>query len=134
MKLLITGNNGYIAKNLARHFNEKGHDAGLMDVRADAWMEREFWGVDAIIHCAALVHAAGKNKPESEFTRVNVRLTELLARKAKAEGVKAFVFMSTLAVYGLETGHIAPDTLPAPKTPYGASKFEAEKRLYPLRA
>ncbi len=99
-------------------------------MRTDAWMEREFWGVDAIIHCAALVHSAGKSASESDWMRVNARLPEVLAKKAKAEGVKAFVFMSTLAVYGFETGHITPDTYPPmPKTPYGRSKLEAERRI-----
>ncbi len=110
MKIIITGAKGYIAAHLARHLSGAGHAAELMDARDDAWMEREFWGADAVIHCAALVHQ--KNRPESEYTRVNARLTELLARKAKAEGVGAFIFMSTLAVYGLAQGHITGDTTP----------------------
>ena len=51
------------------------------------------------------------------------------AAKAKNDGVKQFVFLSSMSVYGLNSGYIDSDTLPNPKTNYGKSKLQAEIAL-----
>ena len=54
------------------------------------------------------------------------------AKKAKNEGVKQFVFLSSMSVYGMETGVIDQSTLTNPKNAYGKSKLEAEKLISEL--
>ncbi len=91
-------------------------------------------GVSVVVHCAARVHVM-KDKstdPLTEFRRVNLEGTANLARQAAAAGVRRFVFLSSIKVNGEYTKAGRPftaDDVPAPKDPYGISKFEAENLL-----
>ena len=91
-------------------------------------------GVSVVVHCAARVHVM-KDKstdPLTEFRRVNLEGTANLARQAAAEGVRRFVFLSSIKVNGEYTkaGHpFTADDVPAPLDPYGISKYEAENLL-----
>ena len=54
------------------------------------------------------------------------------AKKAKAEGVKQFIFMSSIIVYGNSTneqGVIDRNTVPNPSNFYGDSKLQAEEGI-----
>jgi UDP-glucose 4-epimerase len=82
-----------------------------------------------------------KTKNSAQFAdlykKVNTDLVVETARKAKAEGVKQFLFMSSASVYGLEgaVGHnvmITADTPLLPADNYGISKKNAEEQLLPL--
>ena len=66
------------------------------------------------------------------YDAVNRDLCVALAKKAKREGVGQFVFFSTMSVYGMDTGTITKDTVPAPDSQYGQSKLSAEQRIAPL--
>ncbi len=71
------------------------------------------------------------------FRSVNVEGTANLARQAAATGVRRFVFLSSVKVNGefTETGQpFTADDAPAPKDPYGVSKYEAEKLLRKIAA
>ena len=68
---------------------------------------------------------------------MNCDLAVDAAKKAKAEGVRQFVFLSTMAVYGLtaafgETVTITAQTPTVPTDNYGLSKLEAEQALLAL--
>jgi UDP-glucose 4-epimerase len=68
-----------------------------------------------------------------EYERVNVTQTITLAKKAKESGVKQFVFMSTVKVYGEETDAKYTETsICKPEDEYGKSKLRAEKLLLEL--
>src|SRR5690606_11147904 len=98
----------------------------------DRWKEKSFSAYDAIFHTAAIVHV--KEKDISRYFKVNRDLTVELANKAKNEGVKQFIFLSTMGVYGTEIGYITKDNIPSPKTPYAQSKYEAEKILIEMNS
>jgi UDP-glucose 4-epimerase len=70
-----------------------------------------------------------ESKARSEYFEINTVLTERLAKRAKADGIKHFVFLSTMAVYGVRSGEINLSTPLKPYSLYGKSKLEAEKRL-----
>src|SRR5690606_35377392 len=96
-----------------------------------------FIGVDAIVHCAAQIQV--KAKVESDllgaFRAVNVDGTLALAKQAALEGVRRFVFLSSIKVNGETTAPGEPfkaDDVPAPEDGYGASKLEAERGLMQL--
>ena len=55
-----------------------------------------------------------------------------MAKKAKAEGVAQFIFMSSMSIYGKNTGRINKDTMPKPNSYYGKSKWQAEVALEQL--
>ena len=67
-----------------------------------------------------------------EYERVNVIQTLQLAKKAKESGIKQFIFMSTVAVYGIETGVMNEKSDYTPLTEYGKSKLRAEIELQKL--
>ena len=131
-KILITGANSYIGtsfENWVSKWSDK-YKVDSIGIRTDEWKEKSFEGYDVVFHVAAIVHV--KENDIDQYYRVNRDLALEIAYKAKQEGVKQFVFLSTMGVYGTETGHITKDTEPKPKTPYAKSKYEAEKLLAKL--
>lgn len=91
-------------------------------------------GIDAVVHLAARVHVMRDNalEPLAAFRAVNVVATERLAQAAAAQGVRRFVYVSSIKVNGEGTPPgrpYTPDDVPAPIDPYGISKHEAEQAL-----
>ena len=99
-------------------------------MRGNEWKYKLFSSYDVIYHIAAIVHV--KENDTEKYFSVNRDLAVEVAKKAKAEGVKQFIFLSTMGVYGKETGFINESTKPNPKTPYAHSKLEAESLLSEL--
>lgn len=130
--ILITGKSSYIASHLNNFLGNEHYSINLISVHDDTWQSTSFKQYDTIIHTAALVHNSTKNATSEQFDQVNCQLTLELAEKAKEEGVKHFIFLSTMSVYGLNTGHITASTLLNPNTPYGQSKAKAEDALKAL--
>lgn len=141
MRLLITGSNGFIGCYLCRYLIAKYYKEEVISrisLRDDKWREMSFTGVDVIVHCAALVHKNSNDFPLEEYERVNTSLTIDLAKKAKEDGVKQFIFMSTKGVYGLKKNcfHVVvidQNTLVKPFKKYGISKYKAEQALLALQ-
>ena len=136
-KILITGKNGYIAKHIKSWLekDDTKYSVSLLDVRSDEWKNSSFRGVDVVIHTAGIVHQP-EIKEWDTYYKVNVLITENLAIKAKAEGVKQFIFFSTMAVYGigksLKPTIIYENTPCNPKDLYGKSKYQAEQKIKEL--
>jgi nucleoside-diphosphate-sugar epimerase len=85
-----------------------------------------------VVHLAARVHVMADDASDSlrEFRQVNCVWTERLARAAASQGVRRFVYLSSIKVNGEQT--VVPFTEqdpPKPQDPYGASKWEAEEAL-----
>ncbi len=130
MKVILTGKNSYIANNTCEFINSKGIEAQCLSVRKGVG-SIDFTGVAAVVHCAAVVHKKEADYAD-EYDKVNYELTKKIADKAKSQGVNHFVFMSTMAVYGITEGIIYRDTPLEPKTLYGKSKLKAEKYVLSL--
>lgn len=83
MKVLVTGSNGFIAKNLIQFLSEKT-EVGVLKVHRES-SEQEL--KDSILAADWIVHLAGVNRPlnESEFIDGNVTLTETIAQTLRAE-------------------------------------------------
>jgi UDP-glucose 4-epimerase len=130
MKILVTGSKGYIALSfqhwMKRHFPKD--EVTLISVRNDDWEKHDFTQYEAIIHSAGLVHQNESKKSYEEYYKINVELSEKIANKAIQSNVKQFIFISSMAVFG-NTLVIYKDTIPIPKTKYGKSKLDAEKKL-----
>lgn len=103
----------------------------------DTW---NFDGFDAVFHVAGIAHAdVGKVTEEGKelYRKVNTELAIETAKKAKAAGVKQFIFMSSAIVYGASSPIgkekiITKDTKPEPENFYGESKLNAEIGLLKL--
>ncbi|MDX8344148.1 NAD-dependent epimerase/dehydratase family protein [Rossellomorea sp. YZS02] len=131
-KILITGSNSYIGKSFKdwiSQFPDK-YLVEIISLRDESWRDHSFKSYDVVFHTAAIVHV--NNRDRDQYFKVNRDLTVDVARKAKKEGVKQFVFLSTMGVYGTATEVITKETIPAPKTPYALSKYEAEQLITEL--
>lgn len=88
--------------------------------------------VSAVVHLAARVHvmADDAEDPLREFRRVNLDWTERLARAAALQGIRRFVYLSSIKVNGEQGSRpFTEQNLPNPQDPYGMSKWEAEQAL-----
>lgn len=141
-KILITGANSYIGVSVENHLKQwpEAYQVDTVDMIDGSWKERSFTGYDAVFHVAGIVHLEkAKNDPEQAelYERVNTRLAVETAEKAKADGVKQFIFMSSASVYGLSAPigkvvMINKDTPLVPVDNYGISKAKAEEGLQVL--
>lgn len=86
-----------------------------------------FEGIDAVFNCFGIAHRKDKGN-KALFYRVNRDLAINLAKKAKQAGVRKFVQMSSIAVYG-ESGAIDDVSPLKSTTNYGQSKAEADFAL-----
>jgi UDP-glucose 4-epimerase len=139
-RILITGANSYIGtsfENWVKQWPDK-YSVETLDMIADAWREKSFIGFGAVFHVAGIAHSdAGKiSKATQElYYKINCDLAFETARRAKADDVKQFIYMSSIIVYGENYNadrHITKDTIPTPSNSYGDSKLQAEKRLNTL--
>jgi len=133
IRVLITGAGSYIGSHIAAHLSQYSDQFEVceLDVR-EGLPQQAFSGFDTLIHVAGIAHQ--KETPENRelYWAVNHRLAVDAARKAKMDGVKQFVFFSSMSVYGLTTGHITADTAMKPNTYYGQSKLAAEEGMKAL--
>lgn len=127
MKIAITGKTGYIANNLKLWLEKFDFEVDLISVRNNN--EFDFYGYSVVIHCASIVHQKEKIYSEQEYFKVNSELTQEIAIKSKRCGVKQFIFLSSMSVYGMNNGKITLQTKENPTSLYGKSKLEAEKKL-----
>ena len=133
-KILITGANSYIGMSFEKYMSQwpDQYQVDTVDMIDGTWRQKDFSGYDCIYHVAGIAHI--KETPENAhmYYKINRDLAVETAQKAKNEGVSQFIFLSTMAVYGIEEGVIGPDTEPAPKSNYGKAKLEAEQALEKL--
>ncbi len=159
MKLLLTGNLGYLGPVVCNHLRQSipgieitGFDAGYFDqcktVAKLSWEEgpdfqiygdvREFpaaalKGKDAVLHLAAISNDPMGKLFERVTREVNFESTVQIARLARAQGVRHFVFASSCSVYGIDDGSLKTENSEVhPLTAYAQSKIESERQLAEL--
>lgn len=138
MKVLISGKDSYIGDHIAEWLlasKETSFDVDFLDVRQSDWNKKVFEGYDAVVHVAGIVHRKDIIDPKI-YDKVNTQLPYDVASKAKEAGVKQFVFLSTMAVYGvskkLKENYVDLSTPIKPTSQYGLSKYNAELKLKQL--
>jgi nucleoside-diphosphate-sugar epimerase len=148
-KILITGASGFVGKEVCNTLqrrgtpfsaavrnNAKGNQFQVGDLtNATRWTDA-LSGCDVVMHLAARVHAMkdNVNDPLDAYRAVNVDATINLARQAVENGIKRFIFVSSVKVNGEMTADkpFSAHDRPAPIDPYGQSKLEAECALQTL--
>ncbi len=137
-KILITGKNSYIGNAFEKWVMREPDDyqVDTVDMENNLWKEAEFGQYDVVFHVAGIAHVSSDPKLKNLYYKVNRDLTIETAEKAKREGVKQFIFMSSIIVYGdsnISNGVIDKTTVPEPKDFYGDSKLQAEAGIIPLQ-
>lgn len=133
-RVLIAGDNSYIG-NCAKPWLEQYNNEFAVDIISladDSWLNLDFSSYETVFHAAELPpHKDNKEtrKVKDEFSAEAYELLKRVANKAKAEDVGQFLFISTMAVFGLDEGVITVDTPVNPKTEFAKRKFESEKFL-----
>ena len=137
-KILITGADSYIGTSVEKWLERypDRYQVDTVDMRTDSWKEKGFSPYDIVFHVAGIAHVSTDPKQEDLYYRVNRNLAVETAEKAKKDGVRQFIFMSSIIVYGDSTAEqsiIDQNTAPSPGNFYGDSKLQAEKGLRALQ-
>lgn len=142
-RILITGANSYIGTSFESYIKTNYPNDYIVDTVGmidGTWREKSFAGYDSVFHVAGIAHCdSGKISEEKAklYYSINTDLTIETANKAKADGAKQFVFMSSVIVYGNsapigQSKVITKATPVSPANCYGDSKVQAENGLRPL--
>ena len=131
-KILITGKNSFVGRNILHYSKFKNiEEISLFENKPE---NIDFGKYDVVIHLVAIVHQT-KRIPVEDYFIINRDLCLEVANRAKKAGVKQFVFLSSVKVYG----KFIPGSKPwnefsecHPDDAYGKSKYEAEKALRKL--
>lgn len=131
-RVLITGAHSYIGESFIRYVNRHytgNFETNAISVRDNSWKSIDFSSYDCVLHVAGIAHIKENDNNRHQYFEVNRDLTIELAMKAKKEGVKQFIVLSSMSVYGLMSGHIMKYTIPNPVNAYGKSKLQADNFL-----
>ena len=138
---LVTGGSGFLGNLIARRLRERGERVKVLDLWEDPTRSREIEfircdvcdgqgvfeamrGVDIVHHTAALVPLT---KSGPRFRQVNVEGSRIAAEAAARAGVRAFIHMSSSAIFGVPAHCPITDASPLrPVEPYGRAKLEGE--------
>ena len=159
MKILVTGNMGYIGPCVVKrlrlsypHATIIGVDIGYFGngittegILPECYVNYQYFadirqfptqllqGVDVIVHLAAISNDPIGNMFEKVTLDINHQASIELARNAKQEGVKAFIFSSSCSMYGAAVDGARKESSPLnPLTVYAKSKVYLERDLEPL--
>ncbi|MDO4547350.1 MAG: NAD-dependent epimerase/dehydratase family protein [Clostridia bacterium] len=136
ISVCIVGPNSYIGASVERRLVEfpDSYRVFKISVRNDGWQNCDLSRYDVVIYAAGIVHQREKKNNRDIYYSVNRDKTGEFARAAKKAGVRQFIFLSSMSVYGMSSGHITKDLEPRPDTHYGKSKLEAENLLKELQS
>lgn len=141
MKILITGKNSYIG-NAFEEYMGSTFEIEKCSLRDPDWKNYSWTEFDVVLHVAGIAHSDVSHvsiEEQNRYYEVNRDLTKQAAKKAKEDGVKQFIYLSSAIVYG-ESGPIGQpkiitkQTEPAPANFYGDSKLQGEKAILPLQS
>lgn len=139
MKLLFTGASGFLGNNISSLLKEKydittigltSQDDYKVNIAIDAPVLNGSY--DLVLHAAGKAHSVPRTTEESNvFFDVNLQGTKNLCAALEKSGIpKAFIFISTVAVYGCDAGEEITEEHPLlGDTPYALSKIQAEEYL-----
>lgn len=142
-KILIAGKNSYVGTSFKEWVSQftSEYKVDTISLRNDEWREKSFSGYDTVLHTVGIAHVDSNPNPKLEdlYYKVNRDFAIEAAKKAKKDGVKQFIFLSSIIVYG-DSGKINEpriinrNTIPKPANFYGDSKLQAEEGIKPLES
>ena len=131
-RILITGKDSFVGSNIRKYSVFRDiEEISLLDNKPE---DINFEKYNIIIHLVAIVHQK-KTIPENQYFIINRDLCLKVAELAKNAGIKQFIFLSTVKVYGKFISGSEPwneKSLCIPEDAYGKSKYEAELALKKL--
>lgn len=137
-RVLITGAASYVGESVRKYITKNSDDISIdvVDTMNDRWKSADYSTYDCVYHVAGIAHVNADPKLEQLYYKVNRDLTIEIATHAKQNGVKHFIFMSSMIVFHesrkLTSEVLTQDTKPQPNGFYGNSKLQAEYGLEKL--
>ena len=137
-RILITGANSYIGTSFEEYMKEyDDYQIDTLDMKNPEWRNYDFSIYDTVFHVAGIAHADVGHVSEEVrklYYKVNTELTAETAMQAKKSGVRQFIYMSSIIVYGESAPLgkkklITAETTPEPANFYGDSKLQADIKL-----
>ena len=134
-RVLITGANSYIGESVREYLmaNSDSYDVHVKDTMYWEPKISDFEGFDVVFNVAGIAHIKETAKNLHLYYDINRDLAITIAKNAKAAGVKQFILLSTMSVYGITEGLITKKTPVNPKSSYGKSKAEADEAIFELQ-
>lgn len=140
IRILITGinsNTGNAFAEYVREFYPNEFAIERCSLRDDNYLSMNWGNYDVVLHTVGVagLHGSAGSLEEKEYCYgINRDLTLRVAKKAKCDGIKHFVFLSTMMVYGESAPigshyNIDEKTIPSPISYYGKSKLAGEREL-----
>lgn len=130
-RILITGANSYIGTSFEKYMAQwpEAYQVDTVDMIDGSWRNISFAGYDAVYHVAGIAHQKETEENAHLYYTINRDLAVETAQKSKQDGVGQFIFLSTMAVYGIDEGAINSYTIPIPISHYGKAKYQAEEAI-----
>lgn len=129
-KLILIGSNGYLGSSFLNLYKNQ-YNFEIFLLFNQKLEDINFDGIDIVLNCLTFVHQKIEH-PYENYHEINVDYPVKLANSSKQKGVKQFVFINTIAVYGEDKEKLDENTTYEPITQYGKSKLETEKQLLEL--
>ena len=133
-KVLITGAGSYIGERAKEYLMKypENYSLDMKDTRGWEPQVDDFIGYDVVFNVAGIAHIKETRKNQHLYFDINRDLVVKIATAAKEAGVKQFILLSTMSVYGLTVGRISKETEVNPVNAYGKSKVEADEAVEKL--
>ncbi len=135
-RILITGANSYIGDSVKEYLLQESdkYSVDIIDTMGFEPEPDDFKGYDVVFNVAGIAHI--KETPENRdlYFKVNRDLVVKIAKAAKSVGVKQFILLSSMSVYGKLTGYITKKTKESPTNAYGLSKAQADHAVAKLKS
>lgn len=133
-KVLVVGKGSYIGTSFERYLCQwpDQYSVDVLDTYGEGWKSFDYSGYDAVYQVAGIAHIKETEENKYLYYLINRDLAVGVAKLAKEAGVKHFVYLSSMSIYGINTGVITKKTPIAPVTNYGKSKVQAEEQLSEL--
>ena len=137
-KILLTGSSGFLGSYILDFLENEDYELVKVgrSVKSDIVIDLSInrlskVEVDYVIHVAGKAHVIAKSaEVKEEFFNVNYVGTNNLLRGLDVTKLQSIIFISTVAVYGKETGELIDEKSPLNgNTPYALSKIQAEQSI-----
>ena len=134
-KIIIVGEGSYIGENVYQYFKtmQEEYIVNKIDAINLKPTPDMFKHYDVVFHVAGIAHIKETDENKRLYYEVNRDLAINTAKSAKEAGVKQFILLSTMSVYGKTKGIVTKETEPDPVNAYGYSKLQADNEIFKLQ-